>query len=116
MAHWRRICLLMHWEACSIPVLGSFPREGNGNPLHYSCLGNPLNRGAWWATVHGFTRIRRDLATKQQQCILGKFGPEVKVEKSCILKVLEFSSLLGYQLNNVYLAGKRVLAKDKDKR
>ena len=35
-----------------IPVLGRTPGEGNDNPLQYSCLGNPMNRGAWWATVH----------------------------------------------------------------
>ena len=35
----------------SIPGLGKFPGEGNGNPLQYSCLGNPLDRGALWATV-----------------------------------------------------------------
>ena len=33
------------------PGLG--PGERNGNPLQYSCLGNPMDRGAWWATVHG---------------------------------------------------------------
>ena len=32
---------------------GRSPREGNGNPLQYSCLGNPMDRGAWRATVHG---------------------------------------------------------------
>ena len=37
----------------SIPGLGRSPGEGNGNPLQYSCLGNPTNRGAWWATVCG---------------------------------------------------------------
>ena len=37
----------------SIPAWGRSPGEGNGNPLQYSCLGNPLDRGAWWATVHG---------------------------------------------------------------
>ena len=36
----------------SIPGMGRFPGEGNGNPLQYSCLGNPMDRGAWWATVH----------------------------------------------------------------
>ena len=36
----------------SIPGLGRFPGEGHGNPLQYSCLENPLDRGAWWATVH----------------------------------------------------------------
>ena len=36
-----------------IPGLGRSPRDGNGYPLQYSCLGNPMDRGAWWATVHG---------------------------------------------------------------
>ena len=36
-----------------IPGLGRSPRVGNGNPLQYSCLENPTDRGAWWATVHG---------------------------------------------------------------
>ena len=37
----------------SIPMSGRSPEEGNGNPLRYSCLENPMDRGAWWATVHG---------------------------------------------------------------
>ena len=40
----------------SIPGLGSSPRVGNGNPLQYSCLGNPIDIGAWWATVHGVAK------------------------------------------------------------
>ena len=36
----------------SIPGLERTPREGNGNPLQYSCLENPMDRGAWWAMVH----------------------------------------------------------------
>ena len=36
----------------SIPGLGRSPGEGNGNPFQYSCLENPIDRGAWWATVH----------------------------------------------------------------
>ena len=39
----------------SIPELERFPGEGNGNPLQYSGLENPVGRGAWWATVHGVT-------------------------------------------------------------
>jgi len=35
-----------------IPGSGRSPGEGNGNPLQYSCLGNPKDRGAWWATIH----------------------------------------------------------------
>ena len=37
----------------SISGLGRSPGVGNGNPLQYSCLRNPMDRGAWWATVHG---------------------------------------------------------------
>ena len=40
----------------SIPGLGRYPGEGNGIPLQYSCLENPKDRGAWWATVHGVTK------------------------------------------------------------
>ena len=39
-----------------IPWSGRFPGEGNDNPLQYSCLGNPMVRGAWWAKVHGVTK------------------------------------------------------------
>ena len=40
----------------SITGLGRSPGEENGNPLQYSCLGNPMDRGGWWAIVHGFTK------------------------------------------------------------
>ena len=40
----------------SIPGLGRSPGEGNGNPLQYSCLENPMDGGAWWATVHGVSK------------------------------------------------------------
>ena len=40
-------------DAALIPGLERSPGEGNGNPLQYSCLENPMDRGAWWATVHG---------------------------------------------------------------
>ena len=49
---------------CLIPGLGRSPGEGNGNPLQYSCLENPMDRGAWWATAHGVARVGHDLATK----------------------------------------------------
>ena len=47
-----------------IPGLGRSPGEGNGNPLQYFCLENPLDRGAWQATVHGVVRVGHSLATK----------------------------------------------------
>ena len=39
-----------------IPVLGRFPGEENGNLLHYCCLENSMDKGAWWATVHGIAK------------------------------------------------------------
>ena len=39
-------------DAVLIPVLGRFPGVGHGNSFQYSCLGNSMDRGAWWATVH----------------------------------------------------------------
>ena len=43
-------------DPSSIPGSGRSPGEGNGNPLQYSCLENPMDRGAWWATVHGVAK------------------------------------------------------------
>ena len=43
-------------DAYSISELGRSPGEGNGNPLQYYCLGDPLERGAWWVIVHGVTK------------------------------------------------------------
>ena len=46
----------------SIPGLESSLGEENGNPLQYTCLENPMDRGAWWATVHGFAQNRTQLS------------------------------------------------------
>ena len=43
-------------DASSIPGLGRSPGGENGNPLQYSCLENPMDRGAWWAIVHEVTK------------------------------------------------------------
>ena len=51
-------------EAGLLPGLGSSPGGGHGNPLQYSCLQNPMNRGAWWATVQGVTKVAHNLTTK----------------------------------------------------
>ena len=45
----------------SFPGLGRSPGEGNGDPLQYSCLGNPMDRGAWRAMVHGVTKSQTQL-------------------------------------------------------
>ena len=47
-----------------IPGLGGSPEGGHGSPLQYFCLENPMNRGAWWATVHGVARVGHDLVSK----------------------------------------------------
>ena len=64
-------------SACNAGGVGSIPGlqrslgEENGNPLQYSCLGNPMDRGAWQATVHGVTRIGHGRVNKpppQERC------------------------------------------------
>ena len=47
----------------SMPGVGRSPGEGNGNPLQYSSLGNPVDRRAWQATVQSISRVGRDLMT-----------------------------------------------------
>ena len=62
-------------SACSTGVQGliagleRFPGEGNGNPFQYSCLENPMGRGAWRAIVHGVARVGHNLATKPPSCV-----------------------------------------------
>ena len=46
----------------SIPGLGRSSGEGNGSPLQYSCLENPMDGGAWWATVHGVAKSQMRLS------------------------------------------------------
>ena len=46
-------------DASLIPGSGRSPGEGNGNPFQHSCLENPMDRGAWWATVHRVTESDR---------------------------------------------------------
>ena len=52
--------------ACNAGDTGSIPRLGKslgeGNPLQYSCLGNPMNRGGWWSIVHGVAKSRKGLS------------------------------------------------------
>ena len=64
----------------SIPGLGRFPGEGNGNPLQYSCLENPMDRGAWKATVYGVARVGHNLATKVLLLLLGPWYLIFKVD------------------------------------
>ena len=58
-------------DAGSIPGSERSPGEGNGNPLQYSSLGNPMDRGAWRATVHRVTKSQTQLST-DTQCLFTK--------------------------------------------
>ena len=60
-------------DADSTPGSGRSPGEGNGNPLQYSCLENPMDRGTWWATVHGVAKSRTRQSIHTHECI--KFKP-----------------------------------------
>ena len=54
----------------SIPGLGRSPGGGKGNPLQYPCLENPMDRRAWWATVHGVAEADMHApASRSQQCV-----------------------------------------------
>ena len=62
-AQWvKNACNEADWG--SIPVSVRPPGEGNGNPIQYPCLENPMDREVWQATVHGVTRVEHDFATK----------------------------------------------------
>ena len=56
-------------EVDSTPGLGRAPGEGNGNPIQYSCLENLIDRGAWWATVHGVTK-ESNMTERAHMCAL----------------------------------------------
>ena len=58
-------------------------REGSGNPLQYPCLGNPMHRGAWWATVHGVTKNQRHWATKIHLMPAAAAAAAAKLLQSC---------------------------------
>ena len=90
----------------SIPGLGTSPGEGNGNPLQYSCLGNPMDKEAWRATVPEVTRVRHDLATKTATTYgirkLIKYFPEV--DPSWFLVSLDF-----WVSDKMYLSSSRII-------
>ena len=56
-------------DAGSTPGSGRSPEVGNGNPLQYSCLENSMERGAWWATIHGATESHIQLSNQAAACL-----------------------------------------------
>ena len=76
----------------SIPGLGRSPGEGNGNPLQYSCLENPMDGGAWWATVHGVAKSRTRWATSLSLSYYNK-------NEKCVEYLLTYKNLPGLLLS-----------------
>ena len=66
------LCLQDRRDLGLIPGSGRSPGEGNGNPLQYCCLENPIDRGALKSTVHRVAKVRHDLATKSPHKVLVK--------------------------------------------
>ena len=62
-------------DAGSIPGWERYPGGGHGNPLQYSCLENPLNRGAWQATIHRFAELDMTEASEHALQVTGKQSP-----------------------------------------
>ena len=58
----------------SFPGLGIYPEEGNGNPFQYSCLGNPMDTGYWWATGHGIAELGTTERLSMHACRLMLLG------------------------------------------
>ena len=73
----------------SAPGLGGSPGGGNDNPFQYSCLEDPMDRGAWWATIHGVTKRRT------WTCMYGERGPKFPTFLLvCCLCFAHFSGLM----------------------
>ena len=94
-----------------IPELVRFPVEGNGNPLQYSCLKNPMDRGVRQATVHGDTRVGHDLVTKPPPPVIIYIKYEwlvytIRVVGLCSLIGISFSFLKNISGLNIQKCGK----------
>ena len=84
---------------------GSIPAEGNGKPLQYSCLGNPMDRGTWQATVHGIKRVGHNLVTKQQYLVLQQSAYVLELMSLFVLFRLHFHQSLNtydYPVSSIF--------------
>ena len=89
-------------DAGSLSGSGRSPAEGNGHPLQYSCLRNPMDRGAWQATVRGVTESITTEATKHAYiCRLGEGGEVVKVLSHILSGVISGRSQYCPRLNSL---------------
>ena len=97
-------------DTSSLPGSERSPGKGNVNLLQYSCLGNSIDRGAWLATVHGVSRVRHDLETKQQQ-VTCYFAPEFIPQSSKFQTVRFFSVFYLYLPRFTYQSSESWCAK-----
>ena len=84
MAQWKRILWPMQdiGDTGSISGSGRSPGVGDDNSLQYSCLGNPMDRGAWWATVHGVAKCLTLLSMCLCVCVHARTCTHTHKEKS----------------------------------
>ena len=84
--HARYVCLqdfIFLRASAKLHAYRSHSREGNGNPLKYSCLENPVDTGAWWAAVYGITQTRPQLKQLSMHACIGK-GNGNQLQYSCL--------------------------------
>ena len=70
--------------------------EGNGNPLQYSCLENPTDRGAWWAMNHRIARIRHNLMTEPLSCWLFFHCNSETKNSPNLINIIPLRSIIGF--------------------
>ena len=87
----------MH-DSGSIPGWGRSLGEGNGDPLQYSCLENPMDRGAWWAAVHGSQRVEHNWVTKQHNNKRSGWSHVLNLKVSAPLRWSRVHLILGHRL------------------
>ena len=76
-------------DAGLISGLGRPPEEGNGNPLQYSCLGNPMDRGAWWARVLHIVSLHMSCSDEERQKILNRYLIKLKIKITLYFRPFE---------------------------
>ena len=89
-------------DAGSIPGLGRSPRGGNGNPLQYSCLEKPMDRGAWWAIVHRVAKSRTQLKRLNNGActwLLGRHFSFVHLTSECLLRTRRWVLIVDLTVN-----------------
>ena len=90
----------------SVPGSGRSPGEGNGNPLQYSCLENPMDRGAWWTTVHRAAKSQtrlKGLSTHPEKPFLGEGkSPSLLPYRNLLLLILVISPHRIYHFRTFY--------------